>query len=331
MDNFDENPFQNPFEDTSVNEARSGTVEPPKQEQLHDFNPFSSDNENKDASQLPAVIEPSESTSAPVTTTTSYQQQNEAAQDVLKKQQEELEKKAQELEEREHRTHQGIVVEKKNFPPLPLCCPIQPCFSQDINMDIPQRFQAIVRQHFIAWIAFSCTMALNLIAALSNLIAKSTQTSGTTFGLSILYILIFPPLVYVFCFRTVYKAFRNDSSINFFAYFLSFFIHNCIMVLWCIGIPGSGGVGFISGIATASGVNSGVGVFMVVVGVLFALNAAVGFILMIKVLRYYRNTDASFERAQGEFASGMNNGIRQAATAGVVNSFAETPSSNNRY
>lgn len=40
---------------------------------------------------------------------------------------------------------------EKNFPPLPKCCPIGPCFYQDISIEIPGEFQIWVRYLFYVW------------------------------------------------------------------------------------------------------------------------------------------------------------------------------------
>ena len=39
----------------------------------------------------------------------------------------------------------------KNFPPLPKCCCIGPCFYHDISMDIPVDHQRTCRMVFFAW------------------------------------------------------------------------------------------------------------------------------------------------------------------------------------
>jgi len=71
-----------------------------------------------------------------------------AATAELLKKQEELNRKAEELDRRErelqHAALGGTAARQNNWPPVPSFCPVQPCFFQDISMEIPQEFQKTV-------------------------------------------------------------------------------------------------------------------------------------------------------------------------------------------
>ncbi|CAG5109360.1 Similar to SCAMP2: Secretory carrier-associated membrane protein 2 (Homo sapiens), partial [Cotesia congregata] len=45
---------------------------------------------------------------------------------------------------------------RNNWPPLPEKCCFQPCFYQDIDVDIHTDFQRVVRQLYYLWISWTC-------------------------------------------------------------------------------------------------------------------------------------------------------------------------------
>lgn len=86
-----------------------------------------------------------------------------------------------------------------------------------------------------------------------------------------------------------------------------------------IGIPGWGFSGWIVSLA-ALRTNKAVGVIMMINSVLFTAQAAMGVVLLKRVHSMYRQTGASFEKAQAEFTTGVlsNQAVRQAATNATV-------------
>ena len=145
----------------------------------------------------------------------------------LERQQAELEQREKRLAERERElrnSHQGLPREK-NFPPLPQWFPCRPCLYQDINVEIPGEFQIWVRYLYYLWLsktnplshlffhrflivssAYVGTLALNIVAALANLLVDSSGIA--TFGLAIFYFILFTPASYLCWFRPIYRAFR---------------------------------------------------------------------------------------------------------------------------
>ncbi|XP_066531752.1 secretory carrier-associated membrane protein 3 isoform X2 [Hoplias malabaricus] len=240
---------------------------------------------------------------------------NATTADLLRKQ-EELERKAKELERRERELNSHSLgpgsTRQNNWPPLPSFCPVGPCFYQDIDVEISQAFQRIVSIMYYFWMFTACTLAFNFLSCLS-LFCVDVQ-SGVGLGLAILWLLLFTPCSFVCWYRPVYKAFRSDSSFNFFTFFFIFFTQVVVYVIMTIGIPGWGFSGWIVGLYGFKK-NAGVGVIMLINAVLFTAQSAMGVILLKKVHSLYRQTGASFQKAQAEFATGVfsNQAVRQAA------------------
>lgn len=340
MSEFETNPFvdpnADPFGDQSVAQARGSQ----RADGYDEYNPFAKDQFNA-KTQQPAVLSPSNEP-PPYTVPASSSAAVSAATEDLRRRQEELDRKAEELERRERdmqRTsheQQGVA---NNFPPLPSFCPVKPCFYQDFVVDIPSQFQRIVKVLYYLWISYVCLLFINLIASLTYFITLTTTTAGTTFGLSIAYFFMYTPCSFICWYRPVYKAFRSDSSVNFFIFFFVFFCQGCTCVVQCLGILGSGTVGWIAGFQVL-GTNKGVGVFMLVVACLFTLMAIACFLLLIRVHRLYRSTGASFDKARDEFRHGVvtnetvqqtATGVASAAAAGAVNQYGSGGSNANRY
>lgn len=325
MSGFDSNPFADPEAGLGGHSENKKSTE----ELIDDFNPFAVDqfaNQQPAASQ-PAIMQPSTSTEQPPPYTVSSSipapvasslSATQSVTDDLQRRQEELDRKAAEIDRREKEMNQNIQASTRtnNFPPLPKWFPIKPCFYQDFNVDIPGECQKIVKAHFYLWMSYCILLLVNVGGALGSLITNSASQAGTTFGLSILYFILFTPCAFVCWYRPVYKAFRSDSSFNFFFYFFVFFIQFCANCIQAIGINGSGTCGFINGIGSTQD-HLAVGIIMIIIGSLFASCAVIAMILLLRVHRIYRSSDASFSKAQQEFSQGVmqNKTVRQTATS----------------
>ncbi|XP_064607618.1 secretory carrier-associated membrane protein 1-like isoform X2 [Liolophura sinensis] len=322
MSDFDSNPFAdpeaaNPFADPSVQQAAGGG----NQKGLDDYNPFAETNQvtrpaggvgqpaapaPRPATQ-PAIMTPSED--PPPYTATGQQK---ISTDELQKRQEELERKAAELQRKEQEMRsQSYDARQNNWPPLPKKCPVGPCFYQDFSVDIPLEFQKTVKFIYYLWMFHVFVLLLNLLGSLAYFAVDSS--GGTTFGLAIVWFILFTPCSFVCWYRPLYKAFRNDSSFNFFVFFFVFFFQFCMSIIQCLGITNFS-VGWLSGLSTL-GKNKAAGIIMLVIGLIFSILAAVDILVLIKVHRMYRSTGASFQKAQQEFATGVmrNEAVQTAA------------------
>lgn len=241
----------------------------------------------------------------------------------LQRQQEELERKAAELDRKERALQNAAIgpgATVNNWPPLPSFCPVKACFHHDIKGDIPHDLQKTVTVMYYLWMMSAGVLFFNLLGSLAWFTVNVDV--GTHFGLSILWLLLFTPCSFICWYRPVYKAFRSDSSFNFFSFFLVFFIQDIVFVLQSVGIPGWGFCGWISSLSAMKS-NLAVGVVMLVVSVLFTASAVMGIIMLKKVHSLYRRTGASFQKAQAELAAGVMSSpaMRNAAGAAANTAF----------
>jgi len=331
MSNFDENPFADP----SVQAATANTGKTAAS--LDNYDPFGKQQQTTTAAEPPpaaaggpgpAVMSPTQDPPPP-TYTQSSQQQDTAAD--FKRRQEELERKAAELTRREEELKNSPYNARvNNWPPLPSFIPLQPCFYQDINVDIPVEFQEMVKRLYYLWLFHSMLMFANLLGGVCLLFSGNDKT-GSTFGLSLVYGVMCIPLSYLCWFRPAYKAFRSDSSVQFMAFFFIFFSQFLFTCFMGLGIYGTGGCGMIISIVVFQNATSGgqyfVGFIVLLTAIGFIVAAIADFFMLTKVHSLYRATGASFAKAQTEFTSTMmnNEGVRaaaaEAAAASVRNQF----------
>ncbi|KAJ1531456.1 hypothetical protein ONE63_000134 [Megalurothrips usitatus] len=344
MSGFDENPFSeptldNPFEDPAVRQVTTSTNN--AQRGLEDYNPFEDQRPapvGSGPAKFPApagqsaIMQPSQEAQPPSYNRSGQQTQLTTAE--FQRRQEELERKAQELARKEEELKNAPYnVRRNNWPPLPEKFCFQPCFYQDISVDIPHEFQKIVQQLYYAWMFHGCVMVLNILGGLVLLFRAG---DFSTFGLGILYMLLFTPISFLCWFRPAYKAFRSDSSFNFMVFFFVFFFQLVVTVIQAIGIPGSGTCGILTALKSfdksAAGVT--VGIILLIIACGFVGAAAVDLLLISKIHRIYRSTGASFAKAQQEFANGIlsNETVRNAASdAAAATVRAQLSQASSRY
>ncbi|KAJ8718610.1 hypothetical protein PYW08_002847 [Mythimna loreyi] len=346
MSKFEDNPFSdptidNPFADPAVQQVARSTNNATRG--LDDYNPFDGQQNANQATAQPPPQQPSQpaimqAVSPPVSGqyTRPAQPPAQAAQPPqnfttadFQRRQEELERKAEELARREAELRAGSAGRRNNWPPLPAFCPIQPCFYQDINVDIPLEFQRIVRHLYHLWMFHALVLSLNIIGAMSLMFAGN---GFTTFGLSILYFILLTPFSFVCWYRPIYKAFRSDSSFNFMVFFFIFLFQIIITVVQSIGFSGGGSCGLITSIG-AFKTNIAVGIITLMVTIGFIMCVVVDVMLMAKVHRIYRSTGASMAKAQAEFTTEIlrNQHVQTAASSAAAAAVNAQIANANRY
>ncbi|XP_031825446.1 secretory carrier membrane protein [Nomia melanderi] len=320
MSGFDENPFgepnvNDPFSDPSIRRAVAST---PASRGLEDYNPFAEQGSQGTAqvrgasnpplygglgsTQQPAILQTSNPETPPPPYTRTPQQTVTAALgsniSPPLDQRPEPEWKARTEED----MRSSAYYPKRNWPPLPEKCCFQPCFYQDIEVEIHTDFQTTVKQLYRLWMFHGCVMVLNVIGGFVLLLSHG---EFSTFGLGILYLILFTPFSFLCWFRPAYRAFQHDSSFNFMVFFFVFFFQLIVTAIQAIGIPGAGTCGIITAIrmfdSSASGIF--VGLLLLFVALCFAAAAAGDLLLLTKIHRIYRSSEASVLKAQQEFAT----------------------------
>ncbi|MBN3292754.1 SCAM3 protein, partial [Polypterus senegalus] len=130
----------------------------------------------------------------------------------------------------------------------------------------------------------ACVLLFNFIANLAHFCVLTS--SGVDLGLSILWILLFTPCSFLCWFRPVYKAFSG----------------------WIASL-------------SALKLNTAVAIIMLITAVMFTGQAVLGVVMLKKIHSIYRQSGASFQKAQAEFASGVlsNEAVRTAAANAAAN------------
>ncbi|XP_074110527.1 secretory carrier membrane protein [Cotesia typhae] len=323
MSGFDENPFgeptiNDPFADPAVRRAANTA---PASRGIEDYNPFADpvpgQNNNNQTQQVrgasnppmyggvgatptPATLQPTQEIPPP-NYTRNPQQTVTPTLGTLSPNAEQRAKEEWDAR-REEELRNPAYYRRNNWPPLPEKCCFQPCFYQDIDVDIHTNFQRVVRQLYYLWMFHGLVLLLNVIGGFALMLCFK---EFETFGLGILYLILFTPFSFVCWFRPAYKAFKSDSSINFMAFFFVFFFQLVVTSVQGIGIPGAGTCGIIKAIASFDGSGKGtfVGILIFMIATCYGI-AAVGDLLMLtKIHRIYRSSGASMSKAQQEFTT----------------------------
>lgn len=330
MNELTDNPFDNPYSTPQQPQQQLSPPQRPQQQPavinndgMGDYNPFVAGGQTsstQSSATTPALIQPSppaystvieKTAPAPVPGT-----------EELLRRQAELDQKAEELRRREEALNntQQFNPRENNWPPLPAFCPIKPCFYQDFAVDINQAYQQTVKMIYYLLLSYYGLMFLNFFFALVIFWGNGhwLPFAGKQFGMSLIWMMLFTPCATVCWYRPAYKAFKTDSSINFFIFFFIMGAQICASIIMCVGFEGSGFYGWLSAFGTA-GVGGGYQFLAYLQAILFTAFTSLSVILFKRIHSMYRTTGASFEKAQTELASGVaTSSLAQQAVANVV-------------
>ncbi|VDM57046.1 unnamed protein product [Angiostrongylus costaricensis] len=247
--------------------------------------------------------------------------------DQLFRKQEELERKSQELRQREEELNRRQQQQQSintgvsgsgsqrphNWPPLPKFIPIEPCFYQDIEVEIPVQFQKTVTVVYYVFLMYVLALSVNVVASLFYMLFAGGPVGQLL--LAIIQLCLFSTCAFLFWFRPVYKAFRNDSSFNFMVFFFVLFFHSFITFVQTLGVS-TYACGWINTIETF-GVSIPIALIMMVSALCFTAVLCGKVYALVRVHKLYRGSGFSIDKARQEFTNGIiaDRNVRAAASA----------------
>uniref|UniRef100_A0A1I7UE72 Secretory carrier-associated membrane protein n=1 Tax=Caenorhabditis tropicalis TaxID=1561998 RepID=A0A1I7UE72_9PELO len=313
-----DNPFADPFAapppkttPAAAPAGSSGVTE--------DFNPFA----NRAGSSSTNNAQPSTHQSS-----TGFGSTKSAGMDdELFRKQQDLERRAQELRMREEELDRrqrntagnlntgaaNNAPRPHNWPPLPTIIPIEPCFYQDIEVEIPVQFQKTVTLAYYVFLVYVLALVVNVVASLFFMIFAGGSI-GQLF-LACIQLALFSPCSFLFWFRPVYKAFRNDSSFNFMVFFFVLFFHCIFTFVQTLGLSNYA-CGWINALDTFK-VSVPVALIMLISAITFTVALTGMVTALVKVHRLYRGAGFSIDKARQEFTNGVmsDSGVQRATQA----------------
>uniref|UniRef100_A0A8R1HRI5 Secretory carrier-associated membrane protein n=1 Tax=Caenorhabditis japonica TaxID=281687 RepID=A0A8R1HRI5_CAEJA len=311
-----ENPFADPFD--APPPAATVPTQPPAAatNSNEEFNPFSNRAGSSNVQPAANRVAPSE-----------FGTKTAGMDDELFRKQQELERRAQELRIREEELDRrqrnaannlntgasNNAPRPHNWPPLPTIIPVEPCFYQDIEVEIPVQFQKTVTFAYYVFLVYVLALVVNVVASLFYMIFASGSI-GQLF-LACIQLALFSPCSFLFWFRPVYKAFRNDSSFNFMVFFFVLFFHCIFTFVQTLGLS-SYACGWINALDTFK-TSIPIALLMLVSAITFTV-ALIGMLTaLVRVHRLYRGAGFSIDKARQEFTNGVMSdaGVQRAATA----------------
>lgn len=152
-------------------------------------------------------------------------------------------------------------------------------FSYDDNNTFHDMYINAYEHKKSSSIGFVLVLFINMLGNLVLVINADDYLSG--FLSSIVSIFIFTPVAFLCWFRPLYKAFKNDSSINFMIFFFVFFCQLVVSICWAVGLT-SGSCGLLT---LTKNLDKGAFVTFFLVFVCFALflYAFASFLMLIQV------------------------------------------------
>ncbi|KAJ3037941.1 hypothetical protein HDV00_001220 [Rhizophlyctis rosea] len=183
-------------------------------------------------------------------------QQLNAREEELRKREEELAAReaALQREQQEMRQH-GF--KPPNWPPF------YPLVYHNIDDEVPEQYRPTAHKIFKLWLATAALLLWNMIACLTLLVSHpdNMPNVASDFGVSLVYVPFIIISSFYLWYRPVYLAYARNTALYFYVYLLFGGLHVLFAFYMAVGIPGSGGAGFINTLAVITNGKIVAGVF----------------------------------------------------------------------
>jgi hypothetical protein len=132
--------------------------------------------------------------------------------------------------------------------------------------------------------------------------------------LAIIQLVLLTPCAFLFWFRPVYKAFRDDSSFNFMIFFFVLFLHTIFCFVQTLGLS-QYAIGWSNTIDTFKESHPFIALIMLIPTLAFSVAFIAMGVSLFRVHRLYRGAGFSIDKARKEFSEGVmsNRDVQQAA------------------
>ncbi|KAI8846778.1 scamp family-domain-containing protein [Chytridium lagenaria] len=156
---------------------------------------------------------------------------------------------------------------------LPNWPPFRPLIYHDIQKDIPEPAQKLVKRVYAGWFLNCIVYFINFIAAFA-LLTQKAEAAGTTFALALVIMCAGIPVSFVFWYRPLYKAVKHGTPTEYMFFMINYGIHLLMSLVLAIGFQW-GGAGIIYCLAII-GSNFGTGVLCAIASTLLILEVIYG-------------------------------------------------------
>ncbi|KAJ3286224.1 hypothetical protein HK104_009133 [Borealophlyctis nickersoniae] len=179
-----------------------------------------------------------------------------AREDELRKREEELAAREAALA-RERESMRAAGLHPPNWPKF------YPLFYHDIDAEVPEGYKPTVKKLYQLWLGTQALLVFNMVACLLLLITHpdNLEYVASGFGVSLVYIPFIGACSLYLWYRPVYWSYTRSTALYTYIYLLFGGLHILFAFYMAVGIPGSGGAGFINALAALTNGKVLAGVF----------------------------------------------------------------------